>query len=149
MRDPAFGCTLSSMLTTSYRRLAAVFAATWLALVLAELPALHVCSVHSLAPVQAVAANASAASENHATHPPQNQSHEHGKQCSCLGSVTHPPAVAIQKPATLFFGELILERSPVLPAGDETLPPPPEFSLPFSNGPPALAVLTTSTRTVV
>lgn len=128
------------MRITPFRRLTAALTAIWLALVLAELPALHVCSVHRLASNGDLAASgASKAAAAHTAHHPEGQSHHHGKQCNCLDSANQSPTLALLSHRASLVAEppVVAQIALLLPPADETFPPPPEFRLPFPNGPPA------------
>lgn len=113
------------------RRIAAALCVTWLSLLLAEVPGLHACAVHS--DTVSVSSHHSASQHNHNT-----DSKTHKDQCSCLGTACCTAALvptgqslvaALQIPPT--------NQEFVRPRPRESLPGSPEFITPFANGPPA------------
>lgn len=123
------------------RRLAAAFLAPWLVLVMAELPAVHVCQVHN--PTHASMEH-SAPAESHSHHsvPASGETshHHNGKKCSCLDTAAHSPMLALATRALSTVPEKVVATTPTfIPIGKESLPGRVDFRTPFPIGPPATA----------
>jgi hypothetical protein len=123
------------------RRLAAAFLAPWLVLVMAELPAIHVCQVHN--PAHASMEHGAAA-ESHSSHsmPASGESSHHhdGKKCSCLDTAAHSPMLALASRALSVVPATIIATTPTFfPVAEESLPGRVDFRTPFPIGPPAIA----------
>jgi hypothetical protein len=111
------------------RRVFSLLSATWLALLLAELPGLHVCAVHGSAVEHASSA--------HSAHQ-KSPAHEHSAQCSCLGASSHSNPVVISSFDETEFIEARIIVVTAVPTRDFVAPlSPPSFFLPYPNGPPA------------
>lgn len=122
------------------RRLSAALLALWLALVLAELPAIHMCQVHN--PTRATIQHGAAAElhSHHAMPASGESSHHHGKKCSCLDTASHSPLLALSARALSVVPETVVATTPTfIPAGEESLPGRVDFRTPFPLGPPAIA----------
>jgi hypothetical protein len=123
------------------RRLAAAFLAPWLVLVLAELPAIHVCQVHSLAHTSMQHSAPAEAHSHHSAPMSGESSHTHGgKKCSCLDTAAHSPFLALAANALSVVPQTVVATTPTfIPVGDESLPGRIDFRTPFPIGPPATA----------
>jgi hypothetical protein len=123
------------------RRPAAVFLAPWLVLILADLPAIHVCQVHN--PTHAsIQTSATAASHSHHAAPESGESSRHhdGKKCSCPDTAAHTPMLALASRALSVVPATVVATTPTfVPVAEESLPGRIDFQTPFPIGPPATA----------
>jgi hypothetical protein len=121
------------------RRLAAAFLAPWLVLVMAELPAIHVCQVHSPAHASMQHSAPDDAHSHHSMPASGESSHHHGgTKCSCLDAAAHSPMLALAARAPSVVPETVVATTPTfVPAGEESLPDRIDFRTPFPIGPPA------------
>jgi hypothetical protein len=121
-------------------RFVSALVAVWLAIVLAEPAALHVCAAHDGAPAASAAIDAGQHAGHHVHGAAANAGGEHGDVpathgCSCLGHCAGSASPVIL--ATTLDGALV-----VLGSSDRTTaelgftPLAPAFLLPFANGPP-------------
>lgn len=116
-----------------FRRFVAAFSVVWLTLLLAEVPGLHACAVHS--PASTIHSH-SAAQHGHDHSSGTNTTHK--GQCSCLGEACCAFAMAPDRqPQPVAINAPVIVQQPVSPKPGESLPCTPEFTIPFSNGPPA------------
>ncbi|MEP6509066.1 MAG: hypothetical protein ABJC63_12655 [Gemmatimonadales bacterium] len=123
------------------RRLATAFLAPWVVLILAELPAIHVCQVHNPAHAS-MEHDAPAMSHSHHSVPASGEpSHHHdGKNCSCLDTAAHSPMLALAARALSVVPVTVVATTPTfVPVGEESLPGRIDFRTPFPIGPPANA----------
>ncbi|MFN2603405.1 MAG: hypothetical protein ABR582_11690 [Gemmatimonadaceae bacterium] len=112
-----------------------LIAAGWLALLVTEPTALHVCAVHADGMSHAAAPHSAhfARMPGHGKTP----SHEHSSKCTCLGAASYANAVVIPRTDETLFCDAPVATVAELPATADVLPPPSApFFLPYSNGPP-------------
>jgi hypothetical protein len=111
------------------RRIFSVVSASWLVLLLAEPPALHVCAVHGSAMQHATTP--------HSAHE-KSPAHEHSSQCSCLGTSSYSNPVVISSVEETEFAEAPIVFVASVPTDVSVAPASSSpFFLPYPNGPPA------------
>jgi len=119
------------MVLGPFRRFVAILCTAWLTLLLAEVPGLHACAVHS-APSSAGAHAGIQHDHNHGS----NSTHK--GQCSCLGNACCALAIIpASRPPLVGLAVQVSARKLVSPGASESLPGTPEYTIPFPNGPPA------------
>ena len=116
-----------SMKLARLYRLAGALSVLWVTLILAEVPGVHACAVHSTA-------GAHATSHSHSS----GKQAPHKGQCTCPGSACCTPLAII--PVTQFLAssrwQLTTEVIASIPE-DENLPRALDFRTVFANGPPS------------
>jgi hypothetical protein len=111
------------------RRVFYLLQASWLVLLLAEPPAIHVCAVHG--------SSIEHVSIGHSAHH-KAPAHEHSAQCSCLGASSHSNPVVISSFDETEFTEARIIVVAAVPTRVFAAPvSPPSLLLPYPNGPPA------------
>ncbi len=132
----------------SFRLAAGVFAG-WLALLLADAPALHPCPMHDVPPAgvwagarapSAMAGMAMPGDPAGATTAPASGAHPaHVHGCTCLGACAAGVMALVAAPPALVSAASLLARVATAPASPAPLRRPAPHLLPFAQAPPSLA----------
>jgi hypothetical protein len=138
--------SFEGMQRASFRVFSAIVAA-WLAIVLAEPAALHICAEHDARPDALVAASQShaagghdhAAMEHGARSPSGHADAPAAHQCACLGHCVGSSAAGSAPVVVVEAGSIRLAVGAIWRGDDGFSPPGHEFLLPFANGPPSIA----------